>query len=389
MKKIMLTALLCLSLLLCSCNAGAPTEPATDASDAYLTITRRDTPEFEKLYFGFENTESALTLSLPEDWKMEKTAGGFSFERNNTEVGRLTLGEADDADGWTVVTSQKSTTNGIEKQRLVEMKNGASEPVFRHRTRFQYNDGNERVVTLTCDYAELNDEAERKVAIGAGIDTLGNPLNMNMLSHVADGRIIILGNSFIASSDIGDILKDMLSVNGKALQTTAVSRGYAEVDTYIGDELLMNDIRNGAYDCVFICGFYADEEADHLAVLETACNESGTELVIFPAHNEFESCIKNAQNKCPDLKTLDWRGEINMIIESGVSQWDLCVNDTHKHSTPLAGYIGAQMIYRAIYGEIPAEALQYSIDQSYVESKLGSYVSTGKIPSDIDINYFD
>lgn len=399
MKKIFFAALLVLAILLCGCDGQAPaeasseapsqTEKVTDIKEAYLAIERRISLDYKKLYFGFEDSESVLAISVPSDWNIKSSAGGYEFERAGESVASLCSGEAKDLGQWTEITARDTSTNRVDKQRIVEMREVGGKPEFRHRTRYEYEDGN-RVVTLVCDYAELDDEAERKVSIGASVETEAQPAGINTLSELADGRIIILGNSFINSSAIGTTLSDIVRVNGKSLDVTAISRGYAEVDTYIADENIMNSIRNREYDGVFICGFYADEEAEHLAVLEEACNSSDTELVIFPAHNEFESCIKKAQQRCPDLKTLDWRGEINMLIDSGINMWEFCQNDAHKHSTPLAGFVGAQMIYRAIYGEIPTEAFGNKyVSLQGAEDILGEYAELGILPVDYDVLYLD
>lgn len=309
--------------------------------------------------------------------------------RGGKEIGRIFAGEAEDLSDWQEISLSKDNSRGISRERRIEMKDGANGPEFRHRIRYEYEDGAKKAVTMVCDYAELDKSGCSMVTVATRTEQLGNELNMNMLSHVSDGKVIILGNSFIGTSQIGYILQDMLDAGGKQLDMTAISRGMAEVDTYIGDQLLMGDIKSGVYDCVFICGFYAHEEADHLAILEEACNESDTELVIFPAHNEFEDCIKKAQERCPKLKTLDWRGEINMLIESGVDMWEFCIDDVHKHSTALAGYVGAHMIYRAIYGEIPPAELSDTSVLEQANRLFPEYVKTGKMPLGVSLRYFD
>jgi hypothetical protein len=150
----------------------------------------------------------------------------------------------------------------------------------------------------------------------------------------------------------------------------------------------MDDIRNGAYACVFICGFYSIDEIDNLGMLKEACDESDTELVVFPAHNEGASIAKAAAEKY-GLKLLDWQGEINMFIENGVDVWDFCIDDQHRHSTSLGGYVGAQMIYRAICGDIPELDSFYSVDVENVRRLLGDYVETGKIQPDMEPRYFN
>jgi hypothetical protein len=218
------------------------------------------------------------------------------------------------------------------------------------------------------------------------VEHIGNSLHLGELSEAKGKQIAVLGNSFINSSSIGRMLDE---INGGNFSVMWQSRGYATVNTYINDESLMDDIRNGAYACVFICGFYAEGEADNLVVLEKACKKSNTRLVIFPAHNEFEGPINLAQTKCPELPLLNWKGELDMLIDSGVDKWELCWNDQHLHSTEYAGLIGAIMIYRAFYGEMPRLDNMSSIDMVHARELFGSYLETGKIERDYTINYFN
>ena len=78
-----------------------------------------------------------------------------------------------------------------------------------------------------------------------------------------------------------------------------------------------------------------------------------------------------------------------MLIESGVDKWKLCVDDAHKHSTPLAGLVGAHMIYRAIYGEIPSLDGIYSVNINNAKNILGDYLTTGHIDFDYEIIKFN
>lgn len=106
-----------------------------------------------------------------------------------------------------------------------------------------------------------------------------------------------------------------------------------------------------------------------------ACNASCTPIVIFPAHNE--SYGSKAHSRYPDVAFMDWRKEVNAFISSGVNKWNLCYNDQHLHSTPLAGYIGAHMIFRGIYGENPpAQIYKNSFGRSN-SAQFGFYYANG------------
>ncbi len=203
--------------------------------------------------------------------------------------------------------------------------------------------------------------------------------------------IIILGNSFVGSSAVGRILSEMLEVNGKDCRVRAVSRGYAQVGTYTDDAAMMADIGNGYYDAVFICGFYGDEQIENLGILKRVCEKSNTVLVIFPAHNENAGLVSDAAVRYPTLTLLNWKAEIDRLIKDGVDRWDMYVNDAHRHSTPLAGYVGAHMIYRAMYGTMPFMPISSELSQLDVDEKLGDYAYVGdaKITPESKITYMN
>jgi hypothetical protein len=141
----------------------------------------------------------------------------------------------------------------------------------------------------------------------------------------------------------------------------------------------MDDIRSGMYGAVFICGFYSKDQVQSLAVLKNACDDSGTALFMFPAHNEPSDSIAHARKKVRGVYLLNWKEEVQAFIDNGGNKWDFCIDDQHLHSTPLAGYIGAHMIYRAIHGEIPIKPVNQIVLQSEVDRILGDYPKTGII----------
>jgi len=83
----------------------------------------------------------------------------------------------------------------------------------------------------------------------------------------------------------------------------------------------------------------------------------------------------------PDFQILDWKGELDSLIDSGVNRWDLCYDDTYDHSTPLAGYVGAHMIYRTLFRQVPPATTDASpLAFNKIQEKLGSYVKKdGKV----------
>lgn len=192
-------------------------------------------------------------------------------------------------------------------------------------------------------------------------------------TQVNDSKtILILGNSFVGSSQIGAFLNDILTQRNTSMTCQAISRGYATVQTYTSDTALMESIAAGEYCYVFQCGFYTYPDATALQKMVTACKESNTGLVIFPAHNEQTGVI----NIATGVPILNWKNEINAIIDRGVAYEEFCMNDAHQHSTPLAGYVGAALIYQAIFKDVPPVLSQAPLTTQEVEQILGFYANT-------------
>ena len=168
----------------------------------------------------------------------------------------------------------------------------------------------------------------------------------------------------------------MQKMCGTNLSVEAQSRGYARVTTYVRDESVMNRIRSGDYAAVILCGFYDSESLANLEHMVNACASSNTKLAVFPAHNENRSFYGVASTLHSSVVLLDWKAEIDSLISTGIDQTHFCVADSHKHSTPLAGYVGAHMIYRAIFGKVPAGTSYSEVSQSEI-ALLGEYASTG------------
>ena len=337
------------------------------------SIPRLPAMEYADSYFEFGDGESILALSLPSEWAFESDGnGGYDILRTsceNCQIGRVFNYEADDTDGWNALTVRQNNVNGIDVTEYAEEQEGE----FRYR--YTFKNGENDVITLIAKVMEVSEKSAMKLLNGK-LTAETEATGVGTLSYLQGGNILILGNSFISTSDIGSILDEMLFYSENKCNVEAVSIGYATVGTFISDTSLMSDIEAGTYDAVFICGLYSESEIDYLKILQMSCETSDTALVVFPAHNESRGAINAASEACPWLYCLDWKAELDMLIDQGVDKWELCINDSHLHSTPLAGYVGAHMIYRAIYGEMPVD-LMYAIDQTYVDSVLGDYTEYG------------
>ncbi len=354
-------------------------KPSTSQSpQSYEDIVCVETLNYKKVSFSASDSRTAVHVMLPETWVLKSSAKGYDIYRNSKCIGRVSA-TAPSVTGKAVNVFDRTATCGdvtiVHKIDRVESNNNVN---YTRTLHLAYKDGagKNRSIIISVPYEELDSAAVAKIIGDTSSSKLATEPNMGLL-RVTDGRkkILILGNSFVGTSRVGSILQTMC---GTRMNVEAYSRGYANVDTYTEDENVMGSIRAGNYSAVFMCGFYFSDSVTDFGAMVNACQASNTKLAIFPAHNEGSTLVNHAYDMYSGVALLDWKSEINHLINGGVSYNDFCMADTHKHSTPLAGYVGAHMIYRAIFNEIPTTT-QFSDVSSSEIAKLGSYVSSGTI----------
>ena len=393
MSRIMVALTLVLCFLLGGCgtansesgtNDEVTSEQVTkrDENKEYLKIPLQECPGFVTSYYCVKDTYQTIGLPFYENWEQrEDGEGGRILLRDGKEIGRLISGAADDLEEWKDLDQKTSSSSaGLVINEYLE-KNGTGATLrFRHRYTYSYReDGVFHRITLTVNYGELDKAAQDALRkeVEYGEHTV-NP-RLNELSQLRDKRILVVGNSFIGTSQIGNIYNQIAERSGKEELMMAVSEGYATVKTYAESEYVINRIENGDWSAVFVCGFYTNMNRE-LGIIKRACEKSGTKLIIFPAHNENRTMIESAKREYPDLLCLDWKREIDELIAQGRDKWDFCYDDEHLHSTPLAGYVGAMMIWRAIYGEMPSVDINDTyLPQDNYDAILGDYLTSPAI----------
>lgn len=359
-------------------------EGDTEVSDPLADIELRKIRSMKAKLFAFDGDNSVLELCIPIDWSIESSeAEGYSFLLDGAEVGTLVPREVELDANEEVLKSDSETYNGV--RTVWEVISSPADGAYRyfHRFKFTYKLGDvSRVVTAEVNYAELDDFALRKFRFSPSLEQIAKTPMLGTIPLAKNSEskpILILGNSFIGSSQVGTILRDMIDAGRKGYTVRAISVGYATVSKSWSD--YEAPMRNGEYSAVFMCGFYGASDVTAFETYRSACAASGTPIVIFPAHNEGSGGSALSKYQSHDgVYCLDWKGEIDALIGTGVNVWDFCVNDTHKHSTPLAGYVGAHMIYRAIFGEMPPVLdVYYNVQHDTVTEKLGTYPTLGYV----------
>ena len=398
-RRLLIFLILAVVLFLCCCtkddSASTPTPDDEDdtvntTDDDYLAITPRKVGALKTYTLVFEG--SAISTPLPESWCFEEMEnGGYRITREGEVIGRAESGYVEES-GWrTVATDLYDMENGTLLYTAIEKSEGESVPVFRHRLQFTTESAEYLAATFFVPYGEIDQITFNAIYREAEVVLPQNyPCHDLLWEHPKPSNVLILGNSFIYSSQIGTSLQELFDMASIDTEVVAVSRGYAHVSTYVADSMTMQQIRDGAYDVVFICGLYGKAEVESLKMLRDVCKESDTPLVLFPAHNEPKDAIDLAVDQVEGIYYLPWREEVAAFIAAGVSEWDMCVNDTHKHSTHLAGYVGAHMIYRAVMGASPDPHGDLSLlTKADLEEKLGRvYLETGMLCEDNKILFF-
>ena len=362
-----------------------------DEDDRYKNFTYTGSFRYMRRNFGFRGELYALNMRFATDWNVLRRADKtYAISLGNTEIGKIYSGNATDLNEWKIVDKEEMQLDGLRSIKYIEKQGSGITLRFRYRFCYEYNENNcDRVVTMVLDYTQADQPTVKTLFDKTILMPATTPQNLGVLSELKDKEILIVGNSFVRTSDIGNILKEMFKINNKKCQVTAISRNGTAISDYAEDPNFLSDLRSGSYDAVFMCGLYDDKDVPNVAVIKKACDKSDTKFILFPAHNEIPYQISAARSSYESVLFIDWKNEIEAFITLGKSKWDFCIRDYDKHSNPIAGYIGAHMIYRAIYGEVPAKDLTTSIKQSEVDSIIGDYKSKGYVQTLHNIIYFD
>lgn len=363
----------------------APEQPDADAP--WKDISRRDAENFVTKLFGEEGATVALSLRCPKEWHFSTSPGdGLTISRfdsysNELEFGKAVAGNDGSDANWTAVATRTLLLSNMLTHEFVEQ-NGSE-----YRVRLVYENASKTdCISITLPLTECGENIRNNLYLNSSLLTTATDPGMGTLSALQGEKLLLLGNSFIGSSEIGTHLNRMFADNSKGATATPVSVGYATVQTFASDSARMDTIRSGEYGAVFLCGLYSGSEVAYIETIRAACETGGAQLILLPAHNESRTAILQASKTYPDIPILDWKAEIDTFLAAGQDKWDFCINDAHLHSTPLAGYVGAHMIYRAIYEECPI-ASAGSVTEFEMWAILADYIETGVVqlidPADI------
>ena len=317
-----------------------------------------------------------ISVNIPADWTLKTTDSGYDILKGSKVIGNVNNIMGSNYTDQTVNVYQKEiTSRGMTITNYVNRDGVENQYRYTRTLWYNYDESRKsKSVVLSFDYNEADSAAIHKMVSRAN-KVLAPQKNMGVLKRSDQKpKILILGNSFVGTSNIGEILESMC---GTKADVEAVSIGMATTTTFVQNGYPQK-IRSGNYSVVFMCGLYNTDAYKDFEKIVEACKDSDTKLAIFPAHNENRGEIDNAAIKYTYATLIDWKAEIDALIANGVAESFMCVNDSHNHSTPLAGYVGAHMIYRAVFGEIPENSSVPGVTKSELKL-LGNYTATGTI----------
>lgn len=360
-----------------------PEPPETEPPLDYRTIPCREVEAWRLVGITLVGMNKTVTVNLPVSWSLEKFDNStYILLCDGNDIGDIRLGEPSRA------LAVESSSTYFSKDKSVELcaqirrvREGNGEG-FRRLLGFFYTEGStEHCFYIQVDYEQLDEAAVKHMGASIGRGERSDVPSVSLAGGNDSKKILIAGNSFVRTSAVGTFFTQFVENGDQPYEVEWISTSSVTVVHYLQEEWLSR-FRAGEFHAVVMCGLYYEANARDLIWLVNACLASDTTLIMFPAYNEKNQFVSLAQELYPGLNVLHWKNEIQSFIDNGVSKWDLCVDDSYLHSKPLAGYIGAHMLYVTLFGEIPPEYEgKTPLDMETIRQKLGdSYVHTGVSP---------
>ena len=319
------------------------------------SITPPKNATMTEVSIAFDDVQRRVRLELPERLLVRTTQqSGHTYAAlyyGDKRVGRLLVNYIyPDVEAGTN-TGETVTIGGVDVQTMWYY--AGAEEATTYYSFFIDSDNFFYTLEISTDYISQTDFA----ACFASMQIIELLARNNRLDcrNQDDLRIAIAGNSFIAYSNLAPQLNRMLTANHKNATAQGFSYPNITVSQIAADAQIMRTLCGGNYDILFLSSAYHSEDVTALAVVEEACRQSGTELVLFPAHNEGAFNTGLAYRNT-NVKLAHWKKAVDNLIDAGIPESDLIWYDGPRHSKELAGYCGAVMIYGMLYETAPNTA---------------------------------
>ena len=341
-------------------NITLSTNPYT-AADLFFpldssSITPPNNATLQEMSVAFDDVQRRVRLNLPESLTVQTAQqSGHTYAvlyHNDKRVGRLLVNYLyPDTVSGTNIEEETVTIDGVDVQTLYYA--AGSEEATTYYGFFIAPDNFFYTLEISTDYISQTDFAACLSSLQI-IELLARDNRLDS-RHKDNLRIAIAGNSFISYSYVAEQLDEMLKANHKKATVQGYSYPNISVAQIAASSSIMQTLCSGDYDVLFLGSAYYAEDVAALAVVEEACQASGTELVLFPAHNEgtFNTGLAYTST---NVKLAHWKVAVDNLIDAGIPESDLIWYDGPRHSKELAGYCGAVMIYGMLYETAPDTA---------------------------------
>lgn len=354
-------------------NSSSPSSVSEKLPD-YSSIACRKigNTEWQSVRIKIAEIKRVIQIDIPTDWTLKKSNGSITISRKGKKIGLITTKEFSEPIDYFKPNGVSHDIREINVDWQINLLNDSGYKFYHYMEIISGWDNVTSPVRIQINYEEL--DAKSIEVLANSILTI--PADKLELSYKTSNKILILGNSFIYTSQIGSFLSDFIDTAKKDYIVDAISIGNASVTTFSQNQSILEDISNGEYAYVFQCGFYSTNDLSDFTIIKTACDISNTPIFILPAHNEHSGTLLTVKNKLCTIPILNWKAEVDKLILAGVNYYDFCIDDGPQHSKPLAGYVGAYTIFFNLFKETPPSLSSYApLSMSYVNSMLGNNIS--------------
>ena len=366
--------------------AQSSEQTASVDPEGYKSIECRNAPmtSWRKVSFSHEGSETPITIPLPEDWDLTKSDGSYTVSVNGSEIGKITDSFPSDINSRNKFYKESSKNGNLSVEASSYIAPGSKEG-YRNAFVMSYTENTSYYrLYIEVDYSALSKPAIYKMMTDAYARTVVVRKAPELKDLNSSRKIIAIGNSFLWTSDINLFLRAFSDTTSSGYDFVDRAVGYGSICRSINNDELMLSLAEGEYCMVLLCGIYSQEDVNAIQKMIDACSVSNTKLVLFPAHNEVGSLITSALTTYPELPIIDWKGEIDALIANGTAtKLEMCIDDEHQHSTPLAGYVGARLVFNTLFGKAPehintqSQWMDKGINVVEIESKLKNYIKNG------------
>lgn len=335
----------------------------TVAEDApYASLPNRNVANNEWRYVEFaqDANGNALFMPIPSDWSVTANGNGFTFSSGGKTVGTASYSMSTPSPN--TYLGQELNMNGGMGSRVLYKKDAT------HYTWvFSLKAKSINTLYFSIDYTQLSLANVDFILDSSRVYTLNSTLTPAAITS-SNGKILLAGDESVA--EIAAPLSAMLTAGGKNKYTVLDATVAGGSATEYAKTAWIQRISDGEFGVVILGGFKTTETGA-VGKIRDACKSGGAKLVFLLGQADTESVVKDLRKTYAAVSYLNWKDEFEALVSNGTNKADLY--SSTGVSTALGGYVGAHMIYRSVFGEVPPTVSETAT----AKAKLGHYVQTG------------